>query len=79
MSVDLQKLAKEVQIPEAQLQEQAYLLLLLDLYEQGIISSAAAARFLGISRGEFQTLLAQHQIPIDDPDSDPVKEAQLPL
>ena len=79
MSIDLQKLAQEVHIPETQLQEQAYLLLLLDLYTQGIVSSAAAARFLGISRGEFQTLLAHHQTPIDDPSGDPVQEAQLPL
>ena len=79
MRVDLQKLAQEVHIPEAQLQEQANLLLLLELYSQGIISSAATARFLGISRGEFQTLCAQHHIPIDDPSGDPVKESQLPL
>jgi predicted HTH domain antitoxin len=79
MSVDLQKLAQEVQIPEAQLQEQANLLLLLELYAEGNISSASAARFLGISRGEFQTLCAQHKIPLDDPNGDPVKEAQLPL
>jgi predicted HTH domain antitoxin len=79
MSVDLQKLAQEVHIPEAQLQEQADLLLLLDLYSKGAISSAAAARFLEISRGEFQTLASQHAIPIDDPNGDPVKESQLPL
>ena len=73
--IDYHQLAQETQRPEQELQEQAGLLLLLRLYQEGQISSGQAARLLGMTRGEFQTRCFQYGIPIDDPTADPVKEA----
>lgn len=77
--IDYHQLAVVTQLPEQELQEQAGVLLLLQLFEMGRISSGQAARLLGITRGAFQTLCAEHGIPIDDPTADPVKEAGYSL
>lgn len=79
MTVDLQTLAQVTHLTESQLQEQAYTLLLLRLYQDGKVSSSEAAHLLQISRGEFQTLCFVNSIPIDDPDMDPEKEANFQL
>lgn len=73
--IDYHQLAQETDLPEAELQEQAGLLLLLRFFQEGRVSSGQAARVLGITRGEFQTRCFEYQIPIDDPTADPVQEA----
>lgn len=77
--IDYHQLATEAELPEQELQERAGILLLLRLYEEGRISSGQAARLLGITRGAFQTLCFEYGVPIDDPASDPVKEAGYEL
>jgi predicted HTH domain antitoxin len=77
--LDYHQLAQETQMTEEELQAQADLLLLLRLYQEGRLSSGQAAQLLGMTRGEFQTLCFQYDIPIDDPSGDPVKEAGYTL
>ena len=77
--IDYHELALETHLSEQQLHEQAGLLLLLRLFAEGQLSSGQAARLLGVTRGEFQTLCFQYHVPIDDPLADPVSEAGYTL
>ncbi len=77
--IDYHQLALEMHLPEQELQEQAGILLLLRFFAEGQLSSGQAARLLGVTRGEFQTLCFQYHIPIDDPFADPVNEAGYTL
>ena len=79
MSIDLHELAQVTHLPENQLQEQAYVLLLLPLYQEGKVSSSEAAHLLHTSRAEFQTICFENGVPIDDPDMNPVNEANYQL
>ncbi len=69
-------LAKEITIPipqdifitlnesEGQLQHELQLLLAVQAYRQGKLTLGKSAQLAGMSRFEFETCLANHQIPI---------------
>ena len=67
----------QVQIPEAlrqlglsdeDIRREVPVLLVLQRFRQGVISSGKAAQLLGLSRRDFLDLLARERLPVYDPD-----------
>ncbi len=64
MSLELPRdLLGALDIPEGRLQSRVRELIALELLREGHISSGKAAELLGISKGEFVLLMAQHDVP----------------
>jgi predicted HTH domain antitoxin len=66
----------QVQIPEAlrelglsdeDIRREVPLLLVLNRFRQGLVSSGKAAQLLGLSRRDFLDLLAKERLPVYDP------------
>jgi predicted HTH domain antitoxin len=60
------KLLAALDIPESELGRQAREWVLLELFQEGKISSGKAAEILGLSKGEFLDLLNQRNLPYLD-------------
>ncbi len=63
-----QSLLAALEIPEAELGRQAREWVLLELFQEGKISSGKAAETLGLSKAQFLALLGQRNLPYFDGD-----------
>jgi predicted HTH domain antitoxin len=63
-----QSLLAALDIPEAELGRQAREWVLLELFQEGKISSGKAAETLGLSKAQFLSLLGQRNLPYLDGD-----------
>lgn len=63
-----QNLLAALDIPESELGRQAREWVLLELFQEGRISSGKAAEILGLSKGQFLDLLNQRNLPYLDAD-----------
>jgi predicted HTH domain antitoxin len=62
------KLLADLDIPESELARQAKEWVLLELFQEGRISSGKAAEILELSKGQFLNLLSQRNLPYLDAD-----------
>jgi predicted HTH domain antitoxin len=63
-----QNLLAALDIPESELGRQAREWVLLELFQEGKISSGKAAEILGLSKAQFLDLLSQRNLPYLDAD-----------
>ncbi|MFL6263729.1 MAG: UPF0175 family protein [Thermoanaerobaculia bacterium] len=64
-----EKLLAALDVPESELGRQAREWVLLELFQEGKISSGKAAEFLGLSKAQFLDLLNERHLPYLDADS----------
>ncbi len=63
-----EKLVAALDVPEPELGRQAREWVLLELFQEGKISSGKAAEFLGLSKAQFLDLLNERHLPYLDTD-----------
>ena len=63
-----EKLLAALDVPESELGKQARKWVLLELFQEGKISSGKAAEFLGLSKAQFLDLLNERHLPYLDAD-----------
>jgi predicted HTH domain antitoxin len=63
-----EKLLAALDVPESELGKQARGWVLLELFQEGKISSGKAAEFLGLSKAQFLDLLNERHLPYLDAD-----------
>jgi predicted HTH domain antitoxin len=63
-----EKLVAALDVPESELGRQAREWVLLELFQEGKISSGKAAEFLGLSKAQFLDLLNERHLPYLDAD-----------
>ena len=63
-----EKLVAALDVPESELGRQAREWVLLELFQEGRISSGKAAKFLGLSKAQFLDLLSERHLPYLDAD-----------
>jgi len=63
-----EKLVAALDVPESELGKQAREWVLLELFQEGKISSGKAAEFLGLSKAQFLDLLNERHLPYLDAD-----------
>jgi predicted HTH domain antitoxin len=63
-----EKLLAALDVPESELGRQAREWVLLELFQEGKISSGKAAEFLSLSKAQFLDLLSQRHLPYLDTD-----------